>query len=239
MRKQYNIRWRPADIKTITNLVRQFNAKITRTINKNPDSASYLPERISTATLKNRIETRQDFNRIVNEYKRFLNKGAENPYHARSGLVLTQWEKRETGIKVGIINRRRRAQLIAAAPSTIKGTMGTIRDNSLLHKKYNVDTITPENWKKFIESVNKQSYSNYMRNQLQLYKSNYIKSVHSVFGGSEYESAIMHLLYDVPIGFFSDAMYDNPYLGIDFVYDEHDMEIVAQKLIQEWKQYLQ
>lgn len=238
MRKQYSIRWRPADIKTITNLVRQFNAKITRTIKKIPDSVSYLPERISTSTLKNRIETRRDFNRIVNEYKRFLNKGAENPYYAQSGLTVTQWEKRETGIKVGIINRRRRAQLAAGAPSTVKGTMGTIRDNSLLPKKYNIDTITPENWKKFIESVNKQSYSNYMYNQLQMYKSNYIKSVHSVFGGSEYENAIMDLLYDVPIDFFSDAMYNNPYLSINFVYDEHEMEIVAQKLIQEWQQYL-
>ena len=238
MRKPYNIKWRPSDLRRLTNIAKRFNAKLTRTVKKIPEAQYYLPERLNTATIRQTVKTRQDFNALLNSYERFLAPGAENPYVGKSGLITTYWQKREVGIRVGVINRRRARELKAANPSTLKGTMGTITENNLRPKKYNIDEILPSNWDKFLESVRKQSAASYSFDKMQLLKENYLKSVDAVFGGAPYANYLHELLDNLPPDLFTDAMYDNAYLDIDFVYDEHDMDMVFEKLIAEWNKYL-
>ena len=124
MPRQYNIKWRNKDKTRLSNTVRQLNAKITRTLKKNPELAPYLPERLTVQGLRDKIQTRQDFNREINSARRFLKPGAETPVTSATGIRTTRWEKREVGIKVGVINRRRNRELKKNEPYHGEGNHG-------------------------------------------------------------------------------------------------------------------
>lgn len=121
MSKQHQIKWRESDTKELTRVVKNFNAKLSRLIKKNPEQANILPSfyndktkqfenRITVNQLKDLIATRQDLNRELNALKRFSKRGAEdiveapdNDYNVR----LTRWQRTEMNRRIGVINRKR------------------------------------------------------------------------------------------------------------------------------------
>lgn len=230
MLKPYNIKWRKTDRQKISNTVRQFNAKITRTLKKHPEFAPYLPEKITIKELTGTIKTRKDFNRKVNSLSRFLKRGAEKPYTSKSGIKTTLWERKEIGYKVAQINRQRSLERKRANVSTYKGTMGSIQANNLNPKKYNIDKIRPHEWNKFIETVEKQIKSNYNYEKMERYKENYIKGLYNVFG--EKSKAIVKIVNNIPPDKFTDLFYDDPVLQLDFIYDPIEIDLKIESLIE-------
>lgn len=230
MPKQYNIKWRKSDREKISNTVRQFNAKITRTLKKHPEFAPYLPEKITVKELTAKIGTRKDFNREVNSLSRFLKKGAETPYTSKSGIKTTIWERKEVGYKVAQINRQRTIEKKRANVSTYKGTMGSIQANNLNPKKYNIDKIRPQEWDKFIETVEKQVKSNYNYEKMERYKENYIKGLYNVFGAKGND--IIRIVENIPSDKFTDLFYNDPVLQIDFIYDPIEVDLKIESIIE-------
>lgn len=230
MPKQYNIKWRKSDRQTVSNTVRQFNAKITRLLKKNPELKDFLPERITVKGLTERIKTRADFNREINSVKRFLRRGAENPITTKKGIQTTTWEKREIGYKVAQINRNRRRQREKANVSTYKGTMGSIRENNLQPKRYNIDTISPRDWDKFIQSVEKQVQSTYNEEKMKRYKENYIKGLYNVFGGKG--QIIADVVRGIPDEDFQQLFFDDPVLQLDFIYDPIEAHLRIDSILE-------
>ena len=104
---------------------RNFNDKIRRLLAKNPDNRNILPQffnektqqfesRITVDYLKKSIQTRQDYNRMVNMLKRFSKRGAERVVSAPGneyGSKITRWQKAEMIRMQGIVNRKRRERL--------------------------------------------------------------------------------------------------------------------------------
>lgn len=231
MPRQSNIKWRTKDRQQLSKVVQQFNAKLTRTLRKHPELKPYLPERLTVQGLKEQIKTRNDFNREVNSAKRFLKKGAEMPYTSESGIKTTEWERREIGIKVGVINRRKARERKAADVSTYKGTMGSIRENNLLPKKYNIDKIRPSDWDKFVKSVEKQVASTYSTEKQSRYKANYIKGVQNIFSPADAQ-AIISIVSRIPDEEFTQLFYDDPVLQLDFVYDPLEAHFKAEQVME-------
>lgn len=221
------IRWREQDIKQITNLVRQFNAKITRIEKKFPEIESYLPERINKQMLMGKIETRQDYNRVVNSYKRFMRKGAEAPIMNKQGLQVTLWEKREMQIATATINRKRSMQRKKADVSTEKGTMGSIEKMNLLPKKFNFESMGYEAFQKFKETVEKQIMSNYYKEKDELYKANYIKALENIFGKG---NKLIPIVNKISSKRLVQLFYEDPNMQIDFIYDPIEIESVFEIL---------
>lgn len=230
MPKQYNIKWRKSDREKISNTVRQFNAKITRTLKKHPEFAPYLPEKITVKELTANIRTRKDFNREVNSLSRFLKRGAEMPYTSKRGVKTTTWERKEIGYKVAQINRHRTSERKRANVSTYKGTMGSIKANNLNPKKYNIDKIRPREWNKFVETVEKQTKSNYNYDKMVRYKENYIKGIYNVFGAKG--NGIIRIVENIPPDEFTDLYYKDPVLQIDFIYDPIEVELKIESIIE-------
>lgn len=221
------IRWREQDIKQITNLVRQFNAKITRTEKKFPEIESYLPERINKQMLMGKIETRQDYNRVVNSYKRFMRKGAETPIMNKQGLQVTLWEKKEMQIATATINRKRSMQRKKADVSTEKGTMGSIEKMNLLPKKFNFEGMGYEAFQKFKETVEKQIMSNYYKEKEELYKANYIKALENIFGKG---NKLIPIVNKISSKRLVQLFYEDPNMQIDFIYDPIEIESIFEIL---------
>lgn len=233
MPKQYNIKWRKSDREKISNTVRQFNAKITRTLKKHPEFAPYLPEKITVKELTANIRTRKDFNREVNSFSRFLKKGVEKPYTSKNGIKTTTWQRKEIGYKVAQINRKRTLERKRANVSTYKGTMGSIQANNLNPKKYNIDKIRPQEWNKFIETVEKQVKSNYNYDKMVRYKENYIKGIYNVFGAKGND--IIGIVKNIPPDKFTDLFYNDPVLQIDFIYDPIEVDLKIESIIEHFE----
>lgn len=235
MPRQYNIKWRNKDKTRLSNTVRQFNAKITRTLKKNPELAPYLPERLTVQGLRDKIQTRQDFNREIKSARRFLKPGAETPVTSATGIRTTRWEKREIGIKVGVINRRRNRELKKMNPTTEKGTMGTIRENNLRPKKYNIDKIKASDWDMFVYGVEKQIMSGYTAQKNELYKQNFIKAVKTAFGSKGTE--IVEMAQSIPADILVELYYNDPVLQVEFIYNPLEMQIKIDNIVEHLEPY--
>lgn len=224
MSRTSKIKWRKKDNQKITSIVRRFNAKLTRTAKKNPELVPYLPERLTTTGLKEKINTRQDFNREVKSAERFLRKGAEEPITTQQGIKTTKWEVQETRYKVQQINRQRSAKRKKADVSTEKGTMGTIQANALQPKKFNINTISPSNWEAFKKSVEKQVGSNYYQEKDERYKENYLKALYNVFSSQDDFYQLQWYIKQIPASVLTQMYHDEPILQIDFIYDPIETE---------------
>lgn len=235
MPRQYNIKWRNKDKTRLSNTVRQFNAKITRMLKKNPELAPYLPERLTVQGLRDKIQTRQDFNREIKSARRFLKPGAETPVTSATGIRTTRWEKREIGIKVGVINRRRNRELKKMNPTTEKGTMGTIRENNLRPKKYDIDKIKASDWDMFVYGVEKQIMSGYTAQKNELYKQNFIKAVKTAFGSKGTE--IVEMAQSIPADILVELYYNDPVLQVEFIYNPLEMQIKIDNIVEHLEPY--
>lgn len=235
MPRQYNIKWRNKDKTRLSNTVRQFNAKITRTLKKNPELAPYLPERLTVQGLRDKIQTRQDFNREIKSARRFLKPGAETPVTSATGIRTTRWEKREIGIKVGVINRIRNRELKKMNPTTEKGTMGTIRENNLRPKKYDIDKIKASDWDMFVYGVEKQIMSGYTAQKYELYKQNFIKAVKTAFGSKGTE--IVEMAQSIPADILVELYYNDPVLQVEFIYNPLEMQIKIDNIVEHLEPY--
>lgn len=230
-----SIRWRKKDREKISRTVQQFNAKITRTLKKHPELKPFLPERLTVKEVTANIQTRKDFNRSVNSYQRFLKKGAEKPVTTKSGIKTTQWEKKEVAYKVAQINRARTLERKRANVSSFTGTMGSIQANNLKPKKYNPDTIKPNDWKKFIQGVEKQVKENYYTEKNIVYQNNYLQAVRNIFGSKGNE--LIKIVSKIPPDRFIDLFYADAVLQIDFIYDPLEAELIIETIIEHLEEY--
>lgn len=235
MQKRYNIKWRDTDEKELAKAVRKFNAKRTRLIKQVPELEEFLPPKQSTKDIKNAIKTRRDYNNALNSLERFMRKGAEKPIITKEGIKTTAYEKKEIEIKVRAINQRRAVELKKAAPSTEKGTMGTVRNNNLKPKKYDIDKIKKSDWEKFKESVEKQARDSYFQNKYERYKENFMKALENVFG--EKGKKLQEIVKQIPAEQLTQMYYDNPILQIDFIYDPLEMQVKIDAMVEHLNNY--
>ena len=122
-------------------MARNFNAKLRKEVTKNPGSRASLPQfynesaeqfesRITIESLKNMIQTRQDYNRIINMLKRFSKKGAEELVEVPGSdydIKVTKWQMEEMKRLAGIVNRKRnikRENMSMIQMATSEGELG-------------------------------------------------------------------------------------------------------------------
>lgn len=237
MQKRYNIKWRDTDKKELAKAVRKFNAKRTRLLKQVPELEEFLPPKASTKDIRKSVQTRRDLKNELNALERFMRKGAEKPIVTKEGIKTTAYEKKEIAIKVRAINQRRAAELKKAAPSTEKGTMGTIRENNLKPKKYDIDKIKKSDWKKFVESVEKQSKDSYASDRYDRYKDNFLKGLENAFG--EKGSELIEIAKQIDAETLTQMYYDDPILQIDFIYDPLEMQVKIDAMEEHLTGYLE
>lgn len=140
------ISWNQNQQEQLRKAVKNFNAKITRLEKKNPQLKNALPEKVSVRQMKQLIDTRTDLNREIKSLQRFTERGAEelvkvpnNEYN----LKITKWQKKEMGIRLSAINKKRnkRRKEIADMDMTSRGEdlgykrgelgMGSMDENAL------------------------------------------------------------------------------------------------------------
>lgn len=232
MPKPSKIRWKDSDKRALSNAVRSFNSKRTRLIKKVPELADFLPQKLSVIEIKEAISTRSEFNKQLKSIKRFLRPGAEKTVYTKGGIKTTKYEVNELRIKVATINRQRAKKLKEMAPSTEKGTMGSIRENNLRPKKFNLESMNEKAWKAFKETVEKQSKPSYWADKNKLYKKNYLEALKTEMSEHPKYHKLVDIVKKIPDDVLADEYYNNPLVQIDFVYGEEELNDRVEILIE-------
>lgn len=235
MSRPHSIKWRRSDEQELKRVVKNFNAKLSRIIKKNPAIAEYLPPRVSYKDLRENITNRKEFNRELNSLKRFSQKGSEEIVTAKNtGLKVTKWEKKEVGIQVAIINRERsrKRKLLEEEEATSRGQrlnltraqMNSIRMNELRKKPFNFDKIKKSDWEKYKATAKKQSHPDFQSEADLHLRENYIKGLIEVFGDTDETKQLIEEIENLPIKEFITKFYKEQEATVDFIYDPIEAE---------------
>lgn len=230
------IRWKPGEKEQVAKEIRNFNARRRRAIKKNPNLINTLQTIPEKTTIKN-ITNRKDLQRLLKDIALSKKKGAFDETKI-GNVTVTKWELAKTKSRLKTINAQRAVERRKANVSTTKGTMGTIQQNSLKPKKLS----NPENqkeWVKFVESVEKQSNSEYWTKKDEQYRTNYISAFREVFGGQAV-GQLMNLLNRINAREIVEGMYFNPILNIEFLYlvDEEEASETLILILEAWEMYI-
>lgn len=217
MPRQYNIKWREQDEKELRRVARNFNDKLRRLVKENPENKNILPQfynqkteqfesRITIATLKELIQTRQDYNRQLNMLKRFSKRGAEKIVEApdnQYGTRTTAWQRKETARMVAIVNKKRQERLdllnaveMMDASGKLGYTvgemfgMGLASKNKLKPTKAFTPSQSQTDLKYKLRSLMQESATNYHQDRDKLLKENYIKSLEQNYRTSDIQDVI-------------------------------------------------
>lgn len=246
MPRKSNIKWRQSDEQELKRIVKNFNSKISRILKKDPSLAEYMPNRVTVKQIKGQITTRQDFNREIGSLKRFLNKGSEKLVESKSGIKTTSWEKKEIGIQIATINRRRtvKRKQLEELEATSRGQslnmtrkqMNSIRMNELNPKMFNFDKISKYEWKKFKASVYRQSRPDFQESADLSLRDNYIKGLIDVFGDNSDTQKLIENIKQMNIKDFINQFYQEQEATIDFIYDPIEQSKKLEILMEDvWK----
>lgn len=234
------IRFTEKDAARLSQTIRNFNAKIDRIAKRDPAAAAYLPQKQSVRAIKNEIKSghvaRADFNREIKSMTRFSRKGVEAAIKSETGLVMTKWEKRETQIKVNIINARRRREANAIQSRPTFGAHNKTDLKNLAPKPFDTNSIQPgREWRMYVDSVEKQVSSRYLLEQQQAYKDKYLKAIARQLGLSG--KALYEYVSQLDPKEISDAMYEDPLLKIEYAYDPAAADIIADATMEKWMEF--
>ena len=231
MARTGRIKWTRDDAKKAANLVRQFNAKITRITKKNPFIVKALPERMNSQAIQQMYSqlTRKDFNRWVASTMRFLRKGAEDVITTKAGVTTTRWQLNEIRYNLNAINAERRKRMERLQPSTYRGTMGSLQELELTPRRNLSQTIPAEYWGKYVSGIKKQVLSSYIGDKMKLYKENYKKAILNELGNQE---ELLELVDSIPTSTLAEAYASDPDLQIRYIYYDIDIEDKVANLME-------
>lgn len=201
MSKRNNFNWKPNDETELKKAVKNFNAKVTRQIKKNPDNAKYYPEKVSYKELKELVKSRHDLNREINSLRRFSKKGAEEivelPGYNKHNISLTKWQKEDMQRRTYNINKKRarRRKAISEIEMTDRGEktgykkgdfgMGSIKDLEMAPMTAFTDAMELRDLKGRARALRKESSSEYWNEKDEILKQNYIEALERNYSESD------------------------------------------------------
>ena len=217
MSRQSNIKWRIQDERELAQVARDFNRKLSRLIDANPNNVNIYPQfynpatqqlesEVSISNLKELITTRADYNRYVNMLKRFLKDGAETIVDAPGndyGTKTTKWHIQEMNRLKGNVNRKKEARLeefkdieMASSEGSLGYSLGDRFGMGLASRNQLSPTraFTPSqsqadiNFK--LSSLIKQSKTTYYSDKAQILKNNYVRELERNFNRKDVAKVI-------------------------------------------------
>ena len=244
MSKQYNIRWGRSDYSRLSHLVRKVNRKVFEIEVKRPDIAGYQPAMLDYSELKEQIKTRQDFNRLMNKYNRYLREGAEEIKKSDRGAVATNFEIKEFEIAQRAENVRRanmRKKLgeedvtIAGKSTGVKrAEMGSVLNNATKPSKKKFNNMSQGDWKHAFQEFEKKMRSTYNEEMRADQLRRYVKGLIA----EGYSDELLQILNKVSPEDFDRVFYSDETATIDFIYDPLDLRVKQDSLIELWEQYV-
>lgn len=223
MPRASNIRWRKSDAEKLSRAVGQFNAKRTRVLKKDPAMVAFQPERENVKELRELIQTRADFNRILARLKRYTKKGSEALVNVPgSDVITTKFALAEVtrNLRTKRTRNERIKKELNLGPTT--GTMGTIKELNLNDSQIDLKKVPQSKWGDYVKLSEKKLLDSYEYEKQLIYRDNFIKGLNKVFGskGDQLVEKIKTVPLPIIIEWLQDAV-----LNLDYVYGAEAIEV--------------
>lgn len=229
-----NWKWNKNYNKQLTLAVKSFNRKIDYYSKKG--IGEYLPDKVKVSSIKSRISSIEGLNREIQSLKDF-NKSSAIPITTEKGVKTTKYQLDQLKQRTEIINQQRAKERARLNEPELRGTMGTIKQQNLQPRNININTITMDHWKKFIEGIYKQTADDYIERLNRQYKSNFLDALDVAFGQKAW--LIRDLVELININDLAQMLYDDPILSIDFIYGEEDQDLRIGGILNHLYDYMQ
>lgn len=240
MSKRYNISWRRSDYSRISHTVKKVNQKIFEIQVKRPDIADFQPDMLDYQGVKSQIKTRQDLNRFLNKYKRYLKDGSEEVVKSSRGARDTKFEIENFNIAQRTENARRTRERKRLGEKEVtsrgEGTgakrkeMGTIKENSLKPSRQKFDSKSQREWELAKKNMNAIFDSDVREERKERMRQNYIKGLR----GLGFSEEIVNTVTSLNIDTFVDAVNTETEASFDFFYDPLEHKLKEDILIDLW-----
>lgn len=229
MARRYPIKWTKNQNQRLRYEVANFNKRLDRLLENEPELAEYLPERAYVSNLKENIHTARDLYKEIGKLKRFRADTATKLVTNNEGVVTTQYDLKEVELAVRRINREKQVRLneINAIEATsrgqplglTRGQMGTTEANHYRPTKFDFQKMDLESYEHFKGTISKMDNTMYFKNKDELLRENYLKGLVEVFGNTSEVRELMADINALTIDEFKQKFYGDQEATIDFIYD--------------------
>lgn len=154
-KKQQLIKWTSQDEKRLKKVVTDFNKRVQKLKSKTKrGQRGYIPDEISFIGTRRLIKTREELNRIIDEYSMFKGKEALKKVTLKSGKEITAWEKEKLQKEQKrAINRLRREMKKEKRPEYRMGTPEYQYLKGSLESVKNFEKLSGKNLQKAIKRI--------------------------------------------------------------------------------------
>lgn len=239
MPSQRPIRWRQKDIQEAKRVAKNFNAKINRVNKQHPELSRFQPEKISYTELRSRIATREDYNRILNMYKRYSKRGAERAVVSDMGARASEWAYNEAQLLTETINRSRAQKRKQYKDLPQAQRARAYENENLLPKNFNFNNMSQASFERFFRTAQAQAMALYDDERNQIFYENYVNAFIEAYGRTPEVEALLERFRKLRRKVFYQATIAEPVLQIDFIYpDESDNFDRKMRIINRWNEIL-
>ncbi len=217
--------------KKVTNLVRQFNAKLTRVAKKNPEMAPFLPERISVSKFMNETDAKR-FNQLVRTYSRFLKPGQEQLKRLSKDVIKTKWEIGTYRVDLRRVNKKKKERQNKV--SYEKGNTRTIQTENLNTYNRKERDLTNRMFDMFRKAFENQLRSTYAHEVNAIYKQNYLMALDRNWKKTDQYSEIKRIVSSLPEDLVGEAVYFDAVFEMNYYYQVFEQDENAKRVLKYW-----
>lgn len=230
-----SIKWKYVDRRNLQKVIASYNGRITRELNKKPELAMFAPKKLTYEEVRAKIDTRADYNRIVNSLKRVHKKGAFELENSGTGEVRTKYEIREARILTNATNRRIKNYFDKVSDENT--TRREIAETNFFIRPFNFKEMEQGNFDRFVASMEKQLRRVQHPEVIdENYYFQYLGAMRKELGVGEDD-----FLYDFVKGLspaaVSQARFDNYFLTITAMYNPNEVGERYEMITEQWEDW--
>lgn len=243
MSKQPSFRKLKRDVERATKVINNFNARQYRQAKNNPD-ADYLPPRMNLTKLWGMVNTRADFNFVMDALESFTAETAQ-PIRSSRGAVTTKWQY-NIWKKMEEKDNRERDKLfkqIGEQEVKIAGEgqgykrvqMGEIKENAVNRVERNFDNMSQKEFERSFFALDKRLHDTNKQEMKELWMRNYVKGL--IRQG--YPDDVIEMFKHIDVDDFVINLDVDETARFTFIYDPQSMEDLTAYIRETWQDYVQ
>lgn len=229
------IRWKYADRRNLQKVIASYNGRITRELNKKPELAMFAPKQLTYEEVRAKIDTRADYNRIVNSLKRVHQKGAFELENSGTGEVRTKYEIREARILTNATNRRIKNYFDKVSDENT--TRREIAETNFFIRPFNFKEMEQGNFDRFVASMEKQLRRVQHPEVIdENYYWQYLGAMRKELGVGE-DDPLYDFVKELSPAAVSQARFENYFLTITAMYNPNEVGERYEMITEQWEDW--
>ena len=239
-KKQQLIKWTAQDERRLKKVVTDFNKRVQKLKSKTKrGQRGYIPDEISFTGTRRLIKTKDELERIIDEYSKFKGKEALKKVTLKSGKEITAWEKEKLQKEQKRAVQKLQRELRKEKRSEYR--MGTPEYQHLKATLQSVKNFEKLSGKKLQEAIQRiESYGSldFDMRKATIYRKNYMTMLRKTYQNYDNYLKLVRRLNKIqnPIDFYEfirNSSYGGKVEDIIYMYDSTDGEAILGNLFEE------